>query len=419
MGTRGFVRSGAAFLKQLQVFSAPLSATFLAMAGVGYYLTFVSLHFTHLGYDVRTIGVIQATYFLGLLVGAWNVEALVRRVGHIQVLAAAGSVFAATILCQALTNNISLWLVTRFLAGMSLAAFYVVVECWMLDRIDGNQRGALLALYMVALNAGYALGQQLFLIIPIVGLKPFIVGALMGCISVVPVALSTRRLSMPDETGSLNMKRMILISPFGALGCLASGLCISALYSFLAVTGNLAGVTGAQLVFILVIGGLVAQWPLGRLSDFLDRRLVLLAICVVLSLTCVLLIPHHAQQAETTLLLVACLGGLVYAIYPISLTQVADRLSMAHLTAATANLLFLYGVGSVCGPILASFVVSSGVAGGLYIYVLSISVALIAAGCYSLWFRKPVPEDDQAEFVLVSRTTPIAIDLDPRTESEE
>ncbi|MEM7494564.1 MAG: MFS transporter [Myxococcota bacterium] len=95
------------FLKDFFEYGIPLSTVFPAISGVGFYTTFISLYFEDLGYNKISIGIIQAAYFLGLLLGAWKCEQLVRRVGHIQILAASGSFLAATTLIQALTTPLA------------------------------------------------------------------------------------------------------------------------------------------------------------------------------------------------------------------------------------------------------------------------------------------------------------------------
>ena len=379
------------------------------MTGVGFYLTFISLHFSSLGHNELILGIIQGSYFLGLFLGAWKIDYFVKRIGPIQVLATSGTLLAITILLQGFSNNLTLWIITRIFAGLSLAAFYVVIECWMLDHSSDKERGAVLSLYMVMLNAGYIIGQQ---IIPHISLQissGFIIAALLACLSVIPIALSTKKLTPPDHEHSLKFTKLFKASPLGTLGCFITGLAISALYSFLVIVARYFSVDGAQLVSIYVLGGLIAQWPLGRLSDHFDRRKVLIGISLTLLIAplLLLLLPSHIY---ITYILIALIGAATFPLYPISLNLTTNRLHRKHLTRAMATLLLIYGAASSIGPILASLSIQWIHAIGFFSYLALLGAIITAIAIHSLK-RPPVPEEDQEEFSPSPRTTPTAYNL--------
>jgi len=401
-------------------FHAPLTSTFFALTSMGFYLTFISQHFIHLGYGETEIGIIHAAYFLGLFIGSWKMERLVYRIGHIQTLVATGSLLTSMILIQSLTNSFSIWVLTRILSGLSMSALYIVIECWMLDHSSEKNRGALLSGYMVVLSAGYFGGQQILYFVNHATLKPFIIAALLSSISVIPVALSTYKLTSPEPESGVNVKRLFRLSPFGATGCFVSGISMSALYSFLPIVASHCQLNGEQLVACLVLGALVMQWPAGKLSDYFDRRKVLLALSVLTSIMTAFLMGICSLGSSLSMyFLIFIVGGLSFSVYPISLTQVTDRFRVSQFAAVTATLLLFYGVGSVFGPLMASML--SKIVGemGLFLLLFFIHFMLFSMGIYSLMYRKGIPEEDQGEFVPATPTTAVAYELDPRALQDE
>ena len=406
----------AKILMRLFSFSAPLASTLLAMTGVGFYITFISLHFTELGYNEVILGIIQGSYFLGLFLGAWKIDYFVKRIGPIQVLAISGTLLAITSLLQAFSNDLTLWIITRIFAGLALAAFYVVIECWMIDHSGDQERGVVLSLYMIVLNAGYIIGQQIIGHISLHNSSGFIIAALLACLSVIPIAFSINKLTPPEHEAPLKFRKIFKASPLGTIGCLITGLAISALYSFLAIIAKHFTVDGPQLVSIFVLGGLLAQWPIGRLSDHFDRRKILILISATLLLASLLLLlpPIHTYLTYT---LVGCLGIAVFTLYPISLNLTTDRLHRKHFIRAMASLLLLYGAASSIGPLLAALCIQWIDTTGFFSYLSLLGALITIIALYSLK-RPPVPEEDHEEFSPSPHTTPSAYNLKPSPEED-
>lgn len=399
----------------------PLSSVFLAISGVGFYTTFVSLYFANLNYNNIVIGVVQTSYFFGLLLGAYKCEQFVRRIGHIQVLAASGGLLAATTLMQALTVNLPLWVVTRVLSGMATAAFYVVIECWMLDHAHNKHRGRLLSMYMISLSCGYAFGQLLLhRIYDLNNGHAFIFASLLYALSVLPIALSTRKLTTPTSKHQICFLSLAKAAPFGTMGSLVSGFSISALYSFLALVPTASGAHGENFVGCMMIGGLVAQWPIGKCSDLFDRRKVLLALCLSTLVLYVIFVWNSGHSEPFLYLLTFCIGASVLTLYPLSVAQVIDRLQSQHLASATGCMLLIYSVGCTVGPLLASMMIQMTTDGsGLFLYLLIVMGFACVVGISSMLNKPSIPQQQQEDFVSLPRTTSLVYGLDPRVEASE
>ncbi|MEC7839086.1 MAG: MFS transporter [Chlamydiota bacterium] len=398
-------------------FSILLSVT-LFMLGAGYFVSFQSLILSSQGYSEAVIGLVQSAYYAGLLLGSMKVEGIIHRVGHIRALAASASICSVTILSQGLYFSPLFWLVLRFSAGFCLAGVYVVIESWMLEKSTEENRGVILSVYMATLYTSQAAGQFFINIIDLNSLQPFIVGGLLCACGVIPVALTKAASPEISEPVYTNISAIMKKSPFGFLGCILSGMILSSIYSFGPNFAQENGISPASLMSITIFGGVLLQLPIGKISDIFDRRTVLLVTSVVTILPCLLILmfSHTVYFIHVVSFL---LGGLCFTLYPLSLTQACDRIHPKALTSLTAVLLLAYGIGAVIGPLIAPmFMLPFGI-DGLYVYIATLAALLSVIGLVTIVGVKPIPEEEQNEFVALPNISPVAYDMDPRVELED
>lgn len=392
---------------------APLSAIVIMMMGNAFFVSFVSLHLTELGYQESVVGLLHSLYYGGMLLGAMAVERLIARVGHIRAYAAFCAVGTACIIALGLSADIYVWAFARFGLGFCVAMYFVIVESWFLSESTEETRGTILSLYMIALYVSQAASQFILPMLDLSSLEPYFWSALLIVLSQVPLTLTLSPAPHIHEGSRQTLRRLARRSPFGFTGCLIAGLILSALYSFVPVYAQEQGLSVSALLSTCILGGVILQWPLGRLSDIVDRRQILLGVAITTSIPCLgILAFGSSEQLIYTLMFL--LGGLAFTLYPLSITQVCDRLQSSDITKATGVLLVVYGIGAMLGPLASSFFVDQLSSGGLYVYVIVNSVALAGFGLWSILFRPGVPLEDQNDFVSIAATTPLAVELDPR-----
>lgn len=387
--------------------------------GSAFFTTFLSIYLDTEGYTKGEIGIIQSAYFLGIFLGAFLMENLIKRVGHIQALAVFGSIATSSTLVQALHQSFYSWIFLRFLIGLSLAALYIVIESWMLDRSTTITRGVILSLYMICVYAAQAASQQILSFVPILSFTPFLISALFTSLSIIPVGLSTSRINIPTHHETLGFGHIIKISPFGVAGCFISGLILSALYSFLPIFSISKEIPSAHLMSITIAGGVLLQLPIGKISDFFERRKVLLFIVFASLLLSLMGFFYEGNSSGSIYFLSFLIGGFLFVLYPLCITQVCDHLDHSHIITATALLLIAYGLGSVMGPILSSLTIGTFGISSLFLYFAALLGALGLVGVYTTILRPIVPLDEQTEFLPLTNVTPVTYEMDPRGEETE
>ncbi|MCB1110154.1 MAG: MFS transporter [Chlamydiia bacterium] len=410
-------KSSPNLIQLIVSFSAPLSSVILMIFGSAFYTTFLSIFLDSSHYSREEIGWIHSSFYLGMFVGAFQMEKLIKRIGHIQALAVFGSLATSATLMQGLYQDFIAWTVLRFLFGLSLAALYIVIESWMLHNSTVKTRGVILSLYMISLYAAQSVSQQLLFIIDIHTSFPFMISALFTALSVIPVGLSTSRITLPSVHEKVKFFKIIKASPFGVSGCLVSGLILSALYSFFPIFSVSINIPSENLMSITIAGGALLQWPIGKLSDYFERQRVLLFVVGIALVLSVLGLIIQGASIANTLILFFLAGGLLFTLYPLSITQVCDHLENSHIVTATSLLLIAYGLGCVLGPIASSIVIERLGIHAIFLYFAALLGLLGCVGIYVTIRRPIVPLKEQTEFMPLPNMTPVAYELDPRSEA--
>ena len=232
------------------------------------------------GFSSATTGIVMTGYFVGFLLGSRVVPLLILRVGHVRTFAALASLTSITILVHPTFVEPATWTAMRLLTGLGYAGLYIVCESWLNDRATNDSRGALLAAYMIVMLGGVALGSLLLGVTEPVTFQPFILISVLMSFAVIPILLSAQPAPAVDQPESMSLLQIYRASPLGVVGAWLVGITQGAFFGMGAVYATRAGLSLGQTSVLMMsafVGGMLLTWPIGRLSDRFDRRLVLTA----------------------------------------------------------------------------------------------------------------------------------------------
>ena len=316
-----------------------LIAIFMLMAGGGFMNTLVSVRLERAGSSAMVIGLVGTAYFAGLVIGALRVPALIRRVEHIRAFAAFVAVISASTLVYAVYRNPVLWGVLRFTDGFCLAGVYICLESWLNERAEAQTRGSVIAGYMIALYGGQAVGQFLLGLGETNPALPLLIASILITLASIPIVLTRIIAPLPDEGGSVPFRELYRVSPLGIVGACLTGVMLGAFYALGAVYARRLGMnlsSTALFMSMVILGGVALQWPLGRLSDKLDRRKVIVfsfggtfAAAIAMALL--------GTPGVILMTLGFLFGGLSFALYPLCVAHTNDHLQPEQRVAASGG----------------------------------------------------------------------------------
>ena len=385
-------------------------AVFLMMMASGPLTTTISLRLQAAAVPAPLIGIVMSAYYAGLTLGALLVHRVIRQAGHIRTFAAFASVLSGTSLIYALHLNPLLWGGLRLVEGFCMAGVFVCIESWLNDRATAETRGNVMAIYMTSLYSGQALGQLLLNVEDRSGYLLFIIISIILSLSVVPVALTRMAPAPLPEIAAMSFRRLYRASPLGIVGSVASGVILGSLFSLGPVFAQAVGLDiSATALFMstIILGGVLLQWPVGRLSDVFDRRLVIVCVLagIVLIGVSMTLVAHEGGAA---LLVVAlAFGGASFALYPLSVAQTHDFLARSDRVAGSGGLILAYSTGAILGPLAASSTMNFAGAASLFAFTTVVGVLALIFGLWRMTVRPSAASDVRAPYAGLPRTSPV------------
>ncbi len=340
-------------MRTLITLTSLLISTSLLLVGQGMQLTLLPLRATSNGLSDFLIGVSASAYFLGFVAGCLLIPRIIAKVGHIRSFAVLAAMMISAILSLEMLDGWLPWLLLRFLTGAVICGLYTVIESWLNDQTSAESRGQVLAIYTFIILASMALGQVLINVGPADSSTPFILAAVFMALAIVPVGLTSRLAPAPIESTRIRFSLLYRRSRAAFAGTLLSGLVVGSFWALGAVFARRYGSSMADVTWFIttgIAGGALFQYPIGWLSDRVDRRyvMVFLSVAAVLTSAAVALTVSHPLH----LLAVFLFGAATMPLYAISLATAADNSSAEEFVEIGTSVLLLNALGAASAPVL-------------------------------------------------------------------
>jgi MFS family permease len=325
----------------------------LIMLGNGMQFTLIGLRGDIEGFSSHELAVVTSGYFAGFLLGARLTPPMIRRVGHVRVFAALGSFMSAGLIAFALLAEPWAWTALRVLVGFCMSGIYVTAESWLNETATNETRGKVLAAYMIAQTLGIIGAQGLLTLGDAGTASLFIVASILVSISFAPVLLSVSPTPMTEVAQPMSLRALFASSPLGTVGIFLLGGIYATQAGMGAVYGAQIGLSAdaiALFVAMLFAGALLFQYPIGWLSDRMDRRKL---ICLASAFGAICCGIGWYGGGEMYPLLVAAFfaGGVTTPLYALFLAYTNDYLPTKSMPSASGALVLTFGVGAILGPL--------------------------------------------------------------------
>ncbi|MDO6586668.1 MFS transporter [Salipiger sp. 1_MG-2023] len=354
------------------------------MLGNGMQFTLIGLRGDIEGFSASSLAFITSGYFVGFLAAAQLTPRMIRRVGHVRVFAALGSFLSAAVIAFPLITEPWAWTLLRLLVGFSMSGIYVTAESWLNDSSTNETRGKVLSAYMIAQTLGLIGAQGLMTLGDAATSVLFIGASILVSVSFAPILLSVSPAPAAALTRPMSLPRLFSLAPLSTVGIFILGASYSTLLGMGAVFGTQAGLDAnavALFVALMFAGALVLQYPIGWLSDRMDRRVLITGCSLIGAAACAI---GWIGAGNTVLLYAAAFvsGGVTTPLYALFLAYTNDHLSVEEMPAASGGLIFTFGVGAIGGPFLTGWTMQIL---GPYAFWLSLGPTYALIALYALW----------------------------------
>jgi MFS family permease len=387
-----------------------LLGVMLLMVGNGVQGSLLGIRGTIEDFSTYQLSVIMSAYFVGFLGGTSLAPAMIRRVGHVRVFAALGSLSSAVLVLYPAIPDWWAWTLMRVAIGFCFSGIYVCAESWINNTSSNETRGQALSAYMIVQMIGIIAAQGLIAVGDPGGFVIFIIPSVLVSLAFMPLLLADTPAPTFDNTRRMGFAQLFRTSPLGCAGMLLTGGVFSAMFGMASVWGSMAGLSVPQIaLFVAAIyaGGLVLQYPIGWLSDRIDRRQLIMATSAVAA--GVMLVATLAPLPFGLVLVVGTLlGGITNPLYSLLIAHTNDFLRSDEMAGASAGLLFLNGLGAIAGPVITGWLMEVIGPEGFFLFMGANFVGLAA---YAAWrmTRRAGPADPGAFAGLSPNASALAV----------
>ncbi len=363
------------------------------------------------------IGAVGSAFWGGIVIGSLYAGRVIQQVGHTRTFAALAAVAASTALLHLLVISPAVWIAARALTGFCFAGLFIVVESWLNASASAQTRGQVLSVYgMTGLIAGIG-GQMLLPAGDPYGYRLFCIVAILICLALVPTALS--RATAPAHAISdtkIDLMQLYRQSPFGVVAAVLCGVTTSSFFALGPIWAQERGLDTAEIAIFMAcgtLGGFATTYPLGWLSDRMDRRHVIIGASAMAAGILLALVHFVPLTVPVWLVFVyvAIFGGSVIPTYSIVTAHVNDMVKPGEFVAAAGGLLILQGVGATVGPIVAGMAMTEfGRLGLLYVVIIAQSLMAIWGAYRSL--QRAAPPTEEKENFSIEPAVPVGTQLE-------
>ena len=384
----------------------------LLMVGNGLQGTLIGIRGEIEGFSTIELSIVMSAYFVGFLGASQLVPELIRRVGHVRVFAALASFISAVLIAYPLLTNPIFWSIGRVVIGFCYCGVYITAESWLNNSVDNEKRGQALSLYMIVQMVGIVLAQGVLALGNPNGYSLFIIISILVSISFAPILLSISPAPAFERTKLMTLSRLFTTSPLACVGMFLLGGVFSAQFGMSAVFGAQIGLSLSQISLFVAsfyIGAMIFQYPIGWVSDKMDRRLLILLISAASATGSAS--AYFAGGYFFALVFAAFLvGGLTNPLYSLLIAHANDFIEFEDMASAAAGLLFVNGVGAVSGPIIIGYAMDA-YGSEIFFVIIALLMATLAIYAGYRMTQRATVSDTSSYAAVLPNSTGVAVEI--------
>ena len=405
----------------LKIYALFLGSALLLFGG-GLQGLLMSVRGAEEGFSLTALGLIGTGWSVGFIAGSVTVPMLVKRVGHIRAFSIMAAIGTVTILVNLLWVQDVGWIVLRAFSGFCFAGAAMIVESWLNEVTDNRSRGTIFSVYTTINMTASTVGQLAIAVTGTLGYVPFVVGAISFICAVLPTALTSTPQPKPIASAKLDVRLLYRTSPLAVIAAFACGMANGTFGTLAPVYGYQQGLDASSIAYLFAVTavvGAIAQTPFGRLSDKIDRRMVIIWLSGLASIIGFLTVLINPASGVLMFVLFGMYGFSAYPLYAIAVAHANDFAKEGEFGRVAGGMLLILGMGLAVGPVIASWVMNAIGPVGLFIVTGTFHGALAVTAFLRMKIRPVRDARGRVRFRAMNSEkgiSPGTVALDPRTE---
>jgi MFS family permease len=404
--------------------SSPFAVTSIILSmcmiaiGNGLLFAYIPVKLAAVGFQPWVAGAMLTAMSAGGIAGCLMTGRMVRAVGHARVFASLASLLAFSVMLIALGTDVSLWLVSRIVYGVSATGLFIVSQSWLNDAVGNALRGRVIAVFYMSYVLGLGLGSHLLTYISLDGVRAPLLTIAFITLAILPVGLTRLPPPPPPEEISIAFRSVWRISPVALVALSCVGGLTLLVQGFAPIYASAAGYAKddvAALLLFMQLGMIVIQLPLGWLSDQIDRRWVLILATIILIAGAAAATRANGADLIWLIAIFALWAGATETLYSVATAHANDRADPQYYVSLSATLLIAWSVSGFLLPGLATALTP--VLGPQAFMFVTIVVGIGFAG-FVVWrviHKDPVPDEETEPFQAISAQAPHTPELAPQS----
>ena len=368
-----------------------ISAFFTGIA-LGYFFTVVVITQKLNGYSESIIGLITASFSLGLVASGFFVTKILANLGLYKMLLLSVTIQLLCVLLMFIffiPLNLALG---HFIMGIMGGMNWMTMDTWVNIVSNDKNRGKAIGLYNSSISIGFALGPLLVAIFGTQGLFPIILCILLMLVRIPALRIIKDHINdvkIPEQVKKINFS-FLQVAPFIFIAIFISGIndsSFGSLFPAFMINELFSDRSIGLYFFIGAFAGVISQPFVGALSDKINKRKFLfsLLICHILW---PLLLFNFISIISIIILSAIIWGFASVSLYTVALAYLGERVNIKEISIATSLFIIVYESGEFFGPIIVGLSMNKFGNPGFIYSILLITILSLFIGIIRSIYKK-------------------------------
>ncbi|MEO1563710.1 MAG: MFS transporter, partial [Pseudomonadota bacterium] len=342
------------------------------------------------GFTQTQVGLLGTAHFLGFFIGCWWAPRLIGSIGHSRAFGAFAALGAIGLIAHPLIVNAPVWAGLRIMSGLCIAGCYTVIEAWFSAKLTNDIRGRMMSIYRIVDISAASLAQMMIGFLEPASYISYNILGIVACACLLPLTLTTSKQPPVPEAPRLRPMKTILSSPLAVAGVIVTGVTSASTRTVVPIYGLEIGLTPIQIGYFLsttLVGGALAQFPVGWLADKFDRRYVLIGLSVASFFACSGIVAFGRDTLTLVYLFAFLFGATTMPIFSVSAAHANDFVTPEQQVELNASLMLFFALGAVVSPLIASSLMQGFGPAALFAFISVAHLALVVFSFYRMRIR--------------------------------